>query len=117
MAFKKPVVNTIKPDIKNLSIYLRSQKKWGKSTLFRDMIIEKYGDLTKGLLVGCGNEVGYTMLDNLNATQIETYKDIEIEENAVAAGMNTLKESCLKHIINGNTTTSEFIRVLGYANE
>ena len=43
--------------------------------------------------------------------------DIEIEETAVAAGMKTLKISCLNHIINGDTTTSEFIRVLGYASE
>jgi len=43
--------------------------------------------------------------------------DIEIEETAVAAGMHTLKMSCLDHIVKGNTTTSEFIRVLGYANE
>jgi len=43
--------------------------------------------------------------------------DIEIEENAVAAGMKTLKSSCLAHIMAGRTTTDEFIRVLGYANE
>lgn len=43
--------------------------------------------------------------------------DIEIEEAAVAAGMKTLKSSCLEHIIEGRTTTDEFIRVLGYANE
>lgn len=43
--------------------------------------------------------------------------DIEIEENAVASGMKTLKASCLDHIINGETTTSEFIRVLGYASD
>ena len=43
--------------------------------------------------------------------------DIEIEESAVAAGMKTLKVSCLDHILQGNTTSSEFIRVLGYANE
>ena len=43
--------------------------------------------------------------------------DIEIEEAAVAAGMKTLKTSCLKHITAGNTTASEFIRVLGYASE
>ena len=43
--------------------------------------------------------------------------DIEIEEAAVAAGMKTLKFSCLNHIINGVTTTSEFIRVLGYASD
>ena len=43
--------------------------------------------------------------------------DIEIEETAVAAGMITLRQSCLDHIVNGATTTSEFIRVLGYASE
>ena len=43
--------------------------------------------------------------------------DIEIEEAAVAAGMKTLKYSCLKHIMEGETTTSEFIRVLGYASD
>ena len=43
--------------------------------------------------------------------------DIEIEENAVASGMKTLKSSCLSHILAGETTTSEFIRVLGYASE
>lgn len=43
--------------------------------------------------------------------------DIEIEEAAVAAGMKTLKYSCLNHIMDGNTTTSEFIRVLGYASD
>ena len=43
--------------------------------------------------------------------------DIEIEEAAVAAGMKTLKYSCLNHIVEGRTTTSEFIRVLGYASD
>ena len=43
--------------------------------------------------------------------------DIEIEETAVAAGMKTLKVSCLNHIMEGRTTTDEFIRVLGYAND
>lgn len=43
--------------------------------------------------------------------------DIEIEEVAVSLGMKTLKTSCLNHIIAGNTSSSEFIRVLGYAND
>jgi len=43
--------------------------------------------------------------------------DIEIEENAIAAGMKTLSSSCLAHIMAGRTTIDEFIRVLGYANE
>ena len=73
---KKPQINVIKPDIKNLSIYLRSTKKFGKTTLFRDVVLAKYGDASRGLLVGCGNEVGYKMLDNLNVTQVKTYKDM-----------------------------------------
>ena len=55
---------------------MRSTKKFGKTTLFRDVILEKYGDPSKGLLIGCGNEVGYKMLDNLNVVQVKTYKDL-----------------------------------------
>ena len=43
--------------------------------------------------------------------------DVQIEEAAVGAGMHTLHQACLKHIIEGRTTTSEFIRVLGYASD
>jgi hypothetical protein len=47
-----------------------------KTTLFRDVIIEKYGDPEKGLLVGLGAEIGYTLLDNLNKTHVETYQEL-----------------------------------------
>lgn len=43
--------------------------------------------------------------------------DIEIEDAAIACGMKTLNQSCLGHILNGQTTISEFIRVLGIVNE
>lgn len=76
MAFQKPTVNKITADISNLSIYLRSVKKFGKTTLFRDVVMEKYGDPSKGLLVGCGSEIGYSLLDNLNCTQVETYAEL-----------------------------------------
>jgi type II secretory ATPase GspE/PulE/Tfp pilus assembly ATPase PilB-like protein len=36
---------------------------------------------------------------------------------AVSAGMRTLSQSCLQHIVDGKTTVDEFVRVLGYANE
>ncbi|HIS89909.1 TPA: Flp pilus assembly complex ATPase component TadA [Candidatus Avigastranaerophilus faecigallinarum] len=39
--------------------------------------------------------------------------DVQIEEAAVGAGMHTLHQACLKHIIEGRTTISEFVRVLG----
>lgn len=76
MTFKKPNINTISTDIKDLSIYIRTLKKFGKTTLFRDVIIEKYDDPQKGLLVGIGAEIGYTLLDNLNKTHVETYQDL-----------------------------------------
>ncbi len=43
--------------------------------------------------------------------------DIEIEEAAIGAGMKTLQQSCMNHILRGDTTISEFVRVLGMVNE
>ena len=39
--------------------------------------------------------------------------DVEIEEAAVGMGMKTLQTSCLGHILRGETTISEYVRVLG----
>ncbi len=74
MGFTKPRINEVTSDIKNVSIYLRSVKKWGKSTLFRDVIRAKYNDLTRGVLVECGLENGDTML-NANMVHLDTYKE------------------------------------------
>lgn len=76
MAFVKPTINTIRADIKNVSIYLRSVKKFGKSTLFRDVIFSKYGDPSRGLLVEVGMERGASLLDNVNTTHVDSYKDL-----------------------------------------
>ncbi len=43
--------------------------------------------------------------------------DIEIEEAAIGAGMRTLQQSCMEHVLRGETTISEFVRVLGMVNE
>lgn len=43
--------------------------------------------------------------------------DIEIEEAAIKNGMKTLNQSCMAHILNGQTTIDEFVRVLGVVNE
>ena len=43
--------------------------------------------------------------------------DLEIEESAVANGMMTLHKSCYNHIVKGQTTIEEFVRVLGMAGE
>lgn len=81
MAFQKPIINKISTDLKDLTIYLRTTKKWGKSTLFRNVILSKYGDPSYGLAVNCGKEKGAKLLDNLNVTRIQTYKDaIELKD-------------------------------------
>ncbi|MBR2526423.1 Flp pilus assembly complex ATPase component TadA [bacterium] len=43
--------------------------------------------------------------------------DIEIEDAAVACGMKTLNQACFHHILQGETTIDEFVRVLGLVNE
>lgn len=79
-----PVINKISTDIKDLTIYLRSIKKFGKSTLFRDTIIEKYGDPSNGMLAQCGKEKGVKLLDNVNSTRIRSYEDVlELKEYLV----------------------------------
>ncbi|WP_294402548.1 AAA family ATPase [uncultured Clostridium sp.] len=73
--FKKPQINRIKTTMGSLQIYLRAEKKFGKSTLFRDIILEKFGSPEHGLLIGIGDEAGYTLLDELNATQVESAEE------------------------------------------
>lgn len=75
MAFKKPAMNKTADSITELTIYLRSVRKWGKSCLIRDLIRAKYdGDMTYGCLVECGLETGDTML-NMNMTHLDTYEE------------------------------------------
>lgn len=76
MAFKKPSVKKIEASIANVSVYLRSQRKFGKSTLAKNIILAKYGDPEKGLLVEIGHEYGDSLLDNVNTTHVDTYKDL-----------------------------------------
>lgn len=61
----KGQLNTIKLDIANYRHYWRGQSKIGKTTLFRDIIIESYGSPKFGLLLSMGAEVGYKSLDTI----------------------------------------------------
>lgn len=80
MAFKKPTINEVISEIGEASIYIRSVKKWGKSTLVRDIGRVKYNDLSKVALIECGMECGDSML-KANTTHVDTYKDLmELKE-------------------------------------
>jgi len=43
--------------------------------------------------------------------------DVEIEDYAIKQGMKTLKMSCLRHILEGETSIDEQVRILGLAGE
>ena len=43
--------------------------------------------------------------------------DVEIEDFAIKQGMKTLKMSCLRHILEGQTSIDEQVRILGLASE
>lgn len=75
--FIKPTIHKIQADIKNAYIYLRAVRKWGKTTTWKNIILQKYnGDASRGLLIEVGNEHGTTMLDNINVTHVSSYKDM-----------------------------------------
>ena len=75
MVFKKPKINKVKTKIESLQIYLRAERKFGKTTLFRDLILEKFGDPNYGMLVKIGNEDGTSLLDELNETDVQSFPE------------------------------------------
>jgi hypothetical protein len=71
-------VNRVSVDIQNYLYYIRGIKKVGKTTLFRDLILELFdGNPEKGLLIACKDEVGYKALDSIQAEHVETFVDFE----------------------------------------
>lgn len=76
MAFVKPIVKRSETEINKITGFIMGVRKFGKTTLWADMIREKFGDPSKGLLVSCGLEHGTNMIDNINTTHIDNYKDL-----------------------------------------
>lgn len=102
-------------EVKGISINEEEQKQLMQTTMYKPVGCEECGFLGyKGRL---GLYEIMPMSREIKKLIAQGAHDIEIEEAAVAAGMRTLAQSCLQHIIDGKTTTDEFVRVLGYANE
>lgn len=57
--------NEVSVDLAHYRHYWRAPKKWGKTTMFANLVYELYGDMNCGLLCSCGNERGYSALDSL----------------------------------------------------
>ena len=102
-------------EVKHISSNPKVQEELMKTKLYRKKGCKECGYLGYSGRIGIYEVMPITR--EIKRLIAQGAHDIEIEELAVAAGMKTLKVSCLNHILEGNTTTSEFIRVLGYANE
>lgn len=67
-------MNTVKVDLCSYPQYvLIGQRGIGKTTLFRDIVLEEYGSPEYGLLISCGNESGYHALDNLQVEEVKEW--------------------------------------------
>lgn len=63
MGFK---INKVKADLCSYPPYIfLAERKFGKTTFWRDLVREAWGDDTKGLLISFGNEEGYHALDGI----------------------------------------------------
>ena len=93
--------NKVKCDIGSYIHYWRGVKKSGKTTLFYDLVKEQYKDLSKGLLIAVGDEIGYQALDGLVYVETPTWSDFTevvdalVEENDndfAVIGLDTVDE-------------------------
>ena len=76
MPFTKPTLQRSATEINKITGFIMGVRKFGKTTLWADMINSKFGDPEKGLLVSCGMEHGTNMIDCINTTHINTYKEL-----------------------------------------
>lgn len=102
-------------EVKHISSNPKEQEELMKTKLYRKKGCKDCGYLGYSGRIGIYEVMPITR--EIKRLIAQGAHDIEIEETAVAAGMVTLKNSCLSHILAGETTSSEFIRVLGYASE
>lgn len=78
---KKPTLQRSATEINKITGFIMGVRKFGKTSLWADMIESKFGNPEKGLLVSCGMEHGTNMIDNIFTTHANTWKDlIEIKD-------------------------------------
>lgn len=76
--------NEVKCDLGSYIHLIRGVRKVGKSTLYRDLLIEQYGSTDYGLHISVGNETGADALDGLITIQAENWATlIEIKDDLI----------------------------------
>ena len=73
---KKPTLQRSATEINKITGFIMGVRKFGKTSLWADMINAKFGNPEKGLLVSCGMEHGTNMIDNIFTTHANTWKDL-----------------------------------------
>ena len=95
MSFVKPTVKRSETEIDKITGLIMGVRKFGKTTLWADMIMEKFGDPTRGLLVSCGLEHGTNMIDNINTTHVNTFKEVQELKKWLIETKGTEHEICM----------------------
>lgn len=111
----KEAYDPTEEEVKHICINEDEQKELLKRKMYRPVGCEHCGYL--GYAGRLGIYEILPMSREIKKLIAQGAHDIEIEESAVSAGMRTLAQSCLQHIVDGKTTVDEYVRVLGYANE
>jgi hypothetical protein len=80
----KYALNTITVALENYRHYWRGTPKIGKSSMFRDLVLELYKSPEHGLLISPGNETGFKAISNLYAIEAPTWEEfVEIVDDLV----------------------------------
>jgi len=103
MEFKK---NVVKCDIGSYTHLIRGIKKSGKTTLFRDIVLEEYGKPEAGLHISLGNETGAKALDEIYTVEASNWSELReiVDELVENKEDHEFKIVCLD-------TVDEFVKI------
>lgn len=99
-------VNEVKKDAGSFKHLILGQPKVGKTTLFRDFVIEQYGDSKFGLLLSIGDEEGYKLIDDLFVEETYTWSEFVATVDDL---VENVKDSTYKMI--GLDTIDELVEI------
>ena len=94
---QKAKINKVSTNLSNYYYLIQGQQKTGKTTFARDFVLKVCnGDAEQGLLLAIGKEKGYKALDNIQAIDIESWKDFESIIKELVTGKD--KEHNIKYV-------------------
>ena len=94
MGFK---INKVKADLCSYPPYIfLAERKFGKTTFWRDLVREAWGDDTKGLLISFGNEEGYHALDGIQVEVAQKW-DAPYDEETDLRGFVQIVDDIVEH--------------------